>query len=141
MDNGAGHDNNTGGGRGSKISDPTAAQALHRVAPIVFIHCPFGPMINGRRDEKYIKYPEKWLQVEESTRRFYTASDNENIVKLYKRRYLQGEYGERWEITCADLNITKTWYYVVVHDIIRFAELYACGVGLVSPYSKLNELE
>ena len=139
MDNVAGHDNNVGGSRGSKISDPTAIQALQRVAPIAFIHCPYGPMINGKRDARYIRLPEKWLQVEDSTRRFYTKSDNDKIVEIYKRRYLQGEYEERWEITCADLNITKTWYYVVVHDIIRFAELYACGAGLISPYSRFEE--
>ena len=137
LDSTVSHDNNVGGSRGSHISDPTAAQALQRVAPIESISCPFGPVINGRRDVKYIKYPEKWLHVEDSTRRFYTKSDNEKVVELYNRRYLQGEYGEPWNITCADLDITKTWYYAVVHDIIRFAELYACGIGLVFPYSRI----
>lgn len=120
----------------NRISDPTASQALFRVEPIAFIHCPFGPAINGRRDERYIRLPEKWLQVEDSTRRFYTASDNEKVVAIYKRRYMQGEYGELWEKTCKDLKVTRAWYYAVVHDVIRFAELYACGIGLISPYSK-----
>ena len=123
----------------NRISNPTEAQALQRIEPIAYIHCPFGPAINGRRDAMYIRLPEKWLQVEDSTRRFYTSSDNDRIVELYKRRYLQGEIGELWSKTCKDLNITQAWYYVVVHDIIRFAELYAAGIGLISPYSRFND--
>lgn len=123
----------------NRISNPTEAQALQRIEPIAFIHCPFGPAINGRRDARYIRLPEKWLQVEDSTRRFYTSSDNEKIVQLYTRRYLQGEYGELWSRTCKELGITQAWYYVVVHDIIRFAELYAAGIGLISPYSRFED--
>ena len=136
IDPGAGRGEQNTGYQKNRISNPTEAQALQRVEPVAFIHCPYGTTLNGRRDERFIRLPEKWLQVENSTRRFYTASDNEKIVKLYERRYLQGEYGERWEITCKDLGITQAWYYVVVHDIIRFAELYAAGIGLISPYSR-----
>lgn len=141
LDSGAGHDSNSGGGRGSRISNPTAAQALQRVAPIAYIHCPFGPAINGRRDAKYIRLPEKWLQVEDATRCFYMTSDNKRVKTIYERRYLQGEYGETWEKTCRDLGITHNWYYVVVHDIIRFAEIYASGIGLISPYSRFSRFE
>ena len=136
VDASAGKGSPNSGYQKNRISDPTAAQALQRIEPIAFIHCPFGPILNGRRDEKYIRLPEKWLQVENSTRRFYTSSDNDKIVGVYTRRYLQGEYGEPWEKTCKDLNITRNWYYVVVHDVIRFAELYACGIGLVILYSR-----
>ena len=130
--------NRNSGYQKNKISDPTASQAIQRAEPIAFIHCPFGPAINGKRDARYIRLPEKWLQVEDSTRRFYTASDNDKVVELYKRRYLQGEYGELWSRTCKDLGITNAWYYVVVHDIIRFAELYAAGIGLIAPYSRFD---
>lgn len=136
LDTGAARDNNTGGGRGSRVSDPTAAQAIHRVAPIAYIHCPFGPTINGRRDAKYIRLPEKWLLVEQNVRNYYTKIDHREAREIYRRRYLQGEYGELWEKTCKDLKITHNWYYVVVHDIIRFAEIYASGIGLISPYSR-----
>ncbi len=139
LDIGVKHDNNVGAGHGSNISDPTAQLALQRITPIPFIHCPYGPVINGKRDARYIRLPEKWLRVEEGTRRFYTSSDNDKIVQLYRRRYLQGEYGELWSRTCKDLGITQAWYYVAVHDIIRFAELYAAGIGLVSPYSRFDE--
>ena len=122
----------------NKISNPTEAQALQRIEPVAFIHCPFGPIVNGRRDARYIRLPEKWLMVEDSTRRFYMSSDNEKIVGLYEKRYLQGEYGELWSKTCKDLNITQAWYYAVVHDIIRFAELYAAGINLISPYSRFD---
>ena len=135
-DAGVGHDDNVGGSRGNKISDPTAQLALQRVAPIDFIHCPYGPIVNGKRDMRYIWLPEKWLIVENNTRRFYTSSDNDKIVKLYTRRYLQGGYGELWQRTCCDLNISRSWYYTVVHDIIRFAEIYASGMGLIIPYSR-----
>lgn len=135
-DPGAARDENTGGGRGSRVSDPTAARAIQRVAPIPYIHCPFGPYINGKQDAKYIRLPEKWLYVENAVRSFYIRIDNEAAREIYKRRYLKGEYGEPWDITCSDLDITKGWYYVVVHDIIRFAEIYASGIGLISPYSR-----
>jgi len=130
-------DNNTGGSRGSHISDPTAAQALKLVEPVQFIYCPYGPVIKGRREERYIRLPEKWLKVEKATREFYTKdSAAEKVREIYKRRYLQGEYGERWEITCAKLSIGHGWYYSVVHDIVRFAGLYASGLGLIAPYSR-----
>ena len=135
----AGNREQNSGYQKNRISNPTEAQALQRIEPIAFIHCPFGPAINGRRDARYIRLPEKWLKVEDSTRRFYTSSDNDKIVELYKRRYLQGEIGELWSKTCKDLNITQAWYYVVVHDIIRFAELSAAGIGLISPYSRFDE--
>lgn len=137
---GGGH---TGGGSSghSRVSDPTAMQAIRSVEPVLFIHCPFGAAINGKRDERYIKYPEKWLRVEEITRTFYTKDrdDDEkgNMVKdIYTRRYLQGEYGEKWSITCAKLNISHGIYYSVVRDIIRFAGLYAAGLGIITPYSR-----
>lgn len=136
IDPGAGRGEQNTGYQKNRISNPTEAQALQLVEPVAFIHCPYGPYVNGTRDARYVRLPEKWLQVEDSTRRFYTASDNDKVVEVYKRRYLQGEYGEHWETTCKDLKVTRAWYYVVVHDIIRFAELYACGIGLITPYSK-----
>ena len=138
LDSGAGHDNNVGGSH-SRISDPTSAQALHKVEPVGFIHCPYGPAINGKRDTRYIKLPEKWLTVERLTKDFYTRDAEREVVReIYTRRYLQGEYGERWEITCAKLKVSKTLYYVVVHDVIRFAGLYAAGLGVIAPYSRFK---
>ena len=139
VDPGVSRDNNVGGGR-SRISDPTAMQALHRVESVGFIHCPYGPAINGKRDTRYIRCPEKWLIIEKMTREFYTRDAEKELVReVYQRRYLQGEYGERWEITCAKLKISRTWYYSLVHDVIRFAGLYAAGMGLIAPYSKFGE--
>ena len=136
LDSGTSRGNSVGGGR-SRISDPTAMQALHKIAPVGFIHCPYGAAINGGRDEKYIYLPEKWLIVEKTTKDFYTRdTEKEAVREIYRRRYLQGEYGERWEITCAKLNVSKGWYYAVVHDIIRFAGLYAAGLGVIAPYSR-----
>jgi len=139
--NGGGH---TGGGTTghSRISDPTALEAIRKVEPVLFIHCPFGAVLNGRRDERYIKYPEKWLRVEEITRNFYTRERDDEDLKskmvkeIYTRRYLQGEYGEKWNITCTNLKISHGIYYSVVRDIIRFAGLYAAGLGIISPYSR-----
>ena len=70
-DNGHGH---TGGGTTGhmRVSDPTALKAIRAVEPIAYIHCPYGPAINNKRDERYIPKPEKWLLVEAATRkRFY----------------------------------------------------------------------
>lgn len=132
-----GNDKNTGGGKPNHISDPTAAEALKLVEPIQFVHVPYGAYLRGRRDEKFIRLPEKWLKVEKLTREFYTREGQTKHVKgIYKRRYMNGEYGERWEITCNKLNISRTIYYAVVHDIVRFAGLYAAGMGLISPYSR-----
>ena len=130
-------DENTGGGRTGHISDPTAMMAIKRVEPVQFIYCPFGPAINGKRDARYIRLPEKWLQVERITREYYTReTEHEKVRGVYQRRYLQGEYGERWERTCVQLNISRGFYYSVVHDVVRFAGLYAAGMGLISPYSR-----
>lgn len=127
----------------NKISDPTAMQAIMRVEPIFYIYCPYGAYINGRRDERYIRCPEKWLEVEEKTKRHYTADrgtieekNRQKIKEIYKRRYLMGEYGEKWDKTCGDLNISHGFYYAVVHDIVRFAGLYAAGIGLINPYGR-----
>ena len=143
MENGGGH---TGGGASghSRISDPTALQAIRSVEPVQFIHCPFGAAINGKRDTQYIKYPEKWLRVEEITRTFYTKDRDEDDLKgnmvreIYTRRYLQGEYGEKWNITCDKLKISHGIYYSVVRDVVRFAALYAAGLGIISPYSRFK---
>ena len=138
LDSGTGHDNNVGGSH-SRISDPTSVQALHKLEPIGFIHCPYGPMINGTQDARYIELPEKWLTVERLTREFYTRdAENKFVREIYCRRYLQGEYGEKWEITCVKLNIRKAMYYAAVHDIVRFASLYAAGMGLIAPYSRFK---
>jgi hypothetical protein len=138
--NGGGH---TGGGTSghSRISDPTALQAIRSVEPVSFIQCPYGAMINGKRDERYIKLPEKWLKVEELTRGYYAEreSDDEKtllVKEIYTRRYLNGEYGEKWDRTCADLKISHGIYYAVVRDVVRFAGLYAAGYGLIPPYSR-----
>ena len=136
---GGGHTGGEGSGH-SRISDPTALSALRAVEPVPFIHCPFGPAINGRRDERFIRLPEKWLSVEKLTREFYTRDAEKKFVReIYRRRYLQGEFGEKWEITCVKLDIRKAMYYAVVHDIVRFASLYAAGMGLIAPYSRFGE--
>ncbi len=137
---GGGHTGGDSSGH-SRISDPTALQAIRFVEPVPFIHCPFGPTINGKRDARYIRLPEKWLRVEEITRTFYTKDRDDdakgNMIKgIYNRRYLQGEYGEKWSVTCANLKISHGIYYSVVRDIIRFAGLYAAGLGIISPYSR-----
>ena len=130
-------DDNTGGGKSGHISDPTAMQAIRLVEPVPYIHCPFGAAINGKRDAVYIRLPEKWLKVEKITREYYTReTEKKKVREVYARRYLQGEYGERWERTCVQLGISKGWYYAVVHDVVRFAGLYAAGMGLISPYSR-----
>ena len=132
-----GGDNNTGGGKPSRISDPTSEQALRLVEPIQFVHVPYGPYLRGKRDEKYLRLPEKWLKVEKLTREFYTREGQEkNVREVYQRRYMTGEYGENWEITCSKLSISRGIYYAIVHDVVRFAGLYAAGLGLIEPYSR-----
>lgn len=131
------NDKNVGGGKPNAISDPTAAVAMKMAEPVPFVHVPYGPYLRGRRDERYLELPEKWLKVEKVTRDFYTGGTQaENVKKIYERRYLSGEYGERWEITCVQLKVSRGWYYAVVHDIVRFAGLYAAGLGLIVPYSR-----
>ena len=135
--NGHGH---TGGGSTGhmRISDPTALEAIRAVEPIEFIHCPYGTVINGRRETKYIRWPEKWVLVEQATKeRYYLRHEGcrdergKTIREVYFRRYLKGDCWEGWHQTCRETNISRGTYYAIKNDIMRFAGQYAHGMGLV----------
>ena len=138
-DNGQGH---TGGGTTGhmRVSDPTALKAIRAVEPIAYIHCPYGPVINNKRDERYIPKPEKWLLVEAATRKRYFDDCMDRATKeIYRSRYLMGDYSENWRLTCIRLvpRISRGTYYAIRHSILHFAHQYAYGIGLITPYGRL----
>lgn len=133
---GGGH---TGGGSSnhSYVSDPTALQAIRQVEPVHVIQVPYGATVAGKRESYTLHAPEKWLIVESATRQHYLHSGNHTVVEIYRRRYqIGGEYGEPWRVSCAQLAISRGYYYTVQRDIIRYAGLYAAGIGIIPPYSR-----
>ena len=138
-DNGQGH---TGGGTTGhmRVSDPTALKAIRAVEPLAYIHCPYGPAINNKRDERYIPKPEKWLLVEAATRKRYYDDCTDGVTKhIYRSRYLKGDYMENWRQTCMRHipRISKGTYYAVRSSILFYAQQYAYNIGLISPFGKL----
>ena len=134
------------GGNGSghmRISDPTAIQALRRVAEIVWIDVPYGPYYgtapvcdketgiygpDRRWQNTYrLRYPEKWLRVVAAIKKRYMEPGN-RLHNFFVRRYVENE---AWQKTCKETGISRGTYYVMRAEIHRAAEVYAVGCGAV----------
>lgn len=112
-------------GHGSAISDITAATALTNISEIPCVVVAYGPKINGLGNAQVIKRPEMWLRVVKYLDEIYTGRPTEEFIR---RRYREGEEVNE---TCANMGISRTIYYAYKMDVIRAAELYAVGNGLL----------
>ena len=132
------------GGNGTghmRVSDPTAIQALRRVAEINWIDVPYGPHYgqapvvdkktglygpDRRWQNTYrLRYPEKWLRVVVFIKKRYMDPGN-RLHDFFVRRYVDNE---PWQRTCRELGIGRGSYYAMRAEIHRAAEVYAVGCG------------
>lgn len=109
----------------SKISDPTATKALTNISEVPCVVISYGPKINGLGNAQVIKRPEMWLRAVKYLDEIYNNKPTEEFIK---RRYRQGEEVNE---TCANMGISRTLYYAYKIDVIRAAELFAVGNGLL----------
>ena len=119
--NGSGH---------SRISDPTAMQALRAVDGVASVVVFFGPRIGTSQESLVLRNPEKWLQVVANTKKLFQGKPQ---LELIHRRF---ERGEHWKNICNDMHISKGAYYAMSADITHAAELFAVGLGCMSPWRK-----
>ena len=113
-------------GHGSKISDITAAAALNNISEVPCVVVAYGPKINGTGETQVIKRPEMWLRAVEYLDEIYSNKPTEEFIR---RRYRNGEEVNE---TCGNMGISRTIYYAYKMDVIRAAELYAVGNGLLA---------
>ena len=119
-----------GGSRGSRVSDPTAANAIRNAMEISAVRIAYGPRVAGEREMKRVKNPEKWLRTARDVREYYAVCGNDRLRVFFQCRY---ELCEDWKNTCQKLGIGKDTYYAMRADVIRTAELYAVFRGAASP--------
>lgn len=117
-------------GHGSKISDVTATAALTNISEVPCVVVGYGPKINGLGNAQVIKRPERWIRVVNYLDEIYTGKPTEEFIR---RRYRQGEEVNE---TCSKMGISRTIYYAYKMDVIRAAELYAVGNGLL-PWKRI----
>ena len=117
-------------GHGSKISDITAAAALTNISEVHCVVVGYGPKINGHGNAQVIKRPEQWLTVVKYIDEIYNNKPTEEFIR---RRYRQSEEVNE---TCTNMGISRTIYYAYKMDVIRAAELYAVGNGLL-PWKRI----
>lgn len=129
LDQGGGTTGGAGTGH-SKISDPTAAQGIRRASPVTMVTIEYGAAINGIRSSRCIKHPEKWLIVIADTMRFFEGKKQGEFIR---RRYDQYE---NWQDTCKAMCCSKSCYYTLKADVLRFAKGMAIGYGMIPPWQK-----
>lgn len=120
----------TGGGGRAFISDPTARQAMRNFDEVRCVMVPYGANINGRRDIRKVKHPQRWLEVTSSLRALYGGSVQWEIVEL---KYVKGLEQSAILATLRDkyqLEIGRSNYYDMVRDVIRMGIGVATGLGL-----------
>lgn len=101
------------GKNGSKVSDPTASQAIRNVTPLRRVR------ING----EYLEWPEAWLQVVDAT---YAWCDHDRLI-VARDKYSNLYYRE----TCVKLSISQSTYSRFLADIRHYASLCAAQSGLI----------
>lgn len=115
--NGSGH---------SKVSDPTAQKAIANTSPLGSIVVEYGASVNGKREYQKIKSPEKWLRIIDETYDFFDTK-KQGVVMWAKFK----ENEPRVE-TCRRMGIKKSWYSILLNDVLKHAERLAVGAGLLN---------
>ena len=105
----------TGGGGHCYISDPTAQKAIGLADPIRRVDV----------DGETIRRPEDWLKVVAVTRQRFAGTP---MGELMERRYWRNETIVQ---TCMEMSIDRSTYYYWREDIITYAAMVCCQVGLM----------
>ncbi|EAX47544.1 prophage LambdaCh01, phage transcriptional regulator, RinA family [Thermosinus carboxydivorans Nor1] len=105
----------TGGVGHCYISDPTANKAIGLVDPIQRVEV----------DGETIRRPEDWLKVVAATRQRFAGTP---MGELMERRYIRNETIVK---TCQEMHIDRSTYYYWREDIITYAAMVCCQVGLL----------
>ncbi len=132
LDSGKGRSGGNGTGH-TFVSDPTAISAIKNICEVKVVYVPCGAYLCGEREVMKVKKPELWLEVEKCVRSYYL--NNASMSSFYRLRFLENC---SWKIICKKLDISKSCFYAMRDDVIRFAILAAAGRRLISPYSRFN---
>ena len=118
----------TGGGNSGhcRVSDTTAQSAIRRVMEIPSVLIEYGASVVGKRNTVALRHPEKWLKLAAEVRNYFNGTNSGLLLKM---RYTDNL--TRQEI-CKELNISTNYYNAMRYNVIRFAEGYACGIGLLN---------
>ena len=119
-----------GGGGHAFISDPTARQAIRNTEEVRCVMVPYGAAINGRRDVKPVKQPQRWLRVTANLRALYASSVQWEIIELkyvggLDRNTILAKLKEKHQ-----LDIGRSTYHAMIQDVIRVGVGVATGLGL-----------
>jgi len=119
-----GHDGiqRVGGDGHCYVSDPTAIKAISLAEPIKWV------VIDGET----IRRPEDWVKVIDTTRERFAGTP---IKELIERRYRRSEHFIR---TCREMHIDHSTYYDWREDIISYAALICCQIGLIRVAGDIN---
>lgn len=97
------------------ISSPTETKALRNITPIGCIQC---------EDGFYVKYPEKWLYVVEMAMRICPDDVSRQAMEMWID-------GRNVDYVVASTDITRTTYYNVRNDVLRYAIAIAAQLKLI----------
>ena len=121
-----------GGGSGHcRVSDPTAQNAIRRVMEVPSVLIEYGASVVGKRNTVTLRRPEKWLKLAAEVRNYFNGTNSGLLLKM---RYTDNL--TRQEI-CKELNISTNYYNAMRCNVIRFAEGYAAGIGLINARHKI----
>ena len=121
-----------GGGSGHcRVSDPTAQNAIRKALEVPAVMIEYGAKTCGRRNSITLRHPEKWLKLAAEVRNYFNGTNSGLLLKM---RYTDNL--TRQEI-CKELNISTNYYNAMRCNVIRFAEGYAAGIGLINARHKI----
>lgn len=121
-----------GGGSGHCFTnDKTAQEAIRRILDVPAVVIEYGAKTCGRRNSITLRHPEKWLKLAAEVRNYFNGTNSGLLLKM---RYTDNL--TRQEI-CKELNISTNYYNAMRCNVIRFAEGYAVGIGLINARHKI----
>lgn len=117
----------SGGGNGHcRISDPTATKAIRNLLEVDCVCIEYGLRVGGNRELFTLHHPEAWLRVVDvTTAHFHGKLQGEIALQLRK--------GADYREIIAKLCVGRSVYYILLNDMLSFAEGVAVGKGLIPP--------
>lgn len=126
-----------GGGGGSRISDPTATQAIKNLSTIGTVEVEYGPRINGKGEFYMLHNAEEWLDVVQSVWNHYRGKKQGRLLEL---RYKQGCYEINEELV-KKIGYSRSYIFRMMKDIFKYGTDLAKGLGIdQEPTPRLLEI-